>query len=295
MLGYVDFPPIERQPYRLTLGPYGFLWLELQPRAESAKATIDLAEQAPLNVTAGWEAICEGIGRQRLETVNLPEFLPKQRWFAAKSQRIKSTRIINWIPFEGPQAAVLVVEVQFDAGDPSLYLVPLAMSFGEDANELRKASPNAIVASIVSSKVAGVLYDAVFDDTVCLHMLSLIEKSQELGGRRGSIRGLPGKAFAEILGGAGLPLPVRRVSAEQSNSSLIYGDRFILKLFRHLEPGINPDAEMGRFLTEKTTFDRTPPFAGSIELTPGGQRRAHHPGDAASVDPQCRRWLEVDD
>ena len=268
MLGYVDFPPIERQPYRLTLAPYSFLWLELQPRAESAKAAIGLAEQAPLNVAAGWDAICEGIGRQRLETVNLPEFLPKQRWFAAKSRRIKSTRITNWIPFDGPQAALLIVEVQFDAGDSTLYLVPLAMSFGDDANELRRASPNAIVASIVSSKVSGVLYDAVFNDTVCLQLLSLIENSRQLRGRRGSIRGARGKAFPEILSSAGMPMPVRRVSAEQSNTSLTYGDRFILKLFRHLEPGVNPDAEMGQYLTEKTTFDRTPPFAGTIELTP---------------------------
>jgi maltose alpha-D-glucosyltransferase/alpha-amylase len=63
-----------------------------------------------------------------------------------------------------------------------------------------------------------------------------------------------------------MPLPVQRSSAEQSNTSILYGDRFILKLFRHQEPGLNPDAEIGRYLTEKTNFDRIPPFAGSIEL-----------------------------
>jgi maltose alpha-D-glucosyltransferase/alpha-amylase len=84
--------------------------------------------------------------------------------------------------------------------------------------------------------------------------------------RHGVVRGVRGNAFQEILGSAGMPLPVRRVSAEQSNSSFFFGDRFILKLFRHVEPGVNPDAEMGRYLTEKTTFDRTPPFAGAIEL-----------------------------
>ena len=268
MLGYVEFPAIERQPYRLTLAPYSFLWLELQSRAESARAAVDLAQQAPLNVTAGWDAICEGIGRQRLETLNLPEFLPKQRWFAGKSRRIKSTRIINWIPLDAPQSALVMVEVQLDAGEPAVYVVPLAMAFGDDANELRRTAPNAIVSSIVSSKVSGVLYDAIFDDNVCLHLLSLIENGRELRARYGSIQGVRAKAFQEILGSAAMPLPVRRVSAEQSNTSLLFGDRFILKLFRHLEPGVNPDAEMGRYLSEKTTFDRTPPFAGSIELKP---------------------------
>src|SRR6202030_2959855 len=55
MLGYVEFPAIERQPYRLTLAPYSFLWLELQRRTETAVPAVNLSEQAGLNVTAGWE------------------------------------------------------------------------------------------------------------------------------------------------------------------------------------------------------------------------------------------------
>jgi maltose alpha-D-glucosyltransferase / alpha-amylase len=267
MLGYVEFPAIERHPYRLTLAPYSFLWLELQPRVDAAKsAALDLAEQAPLNVSGGWEAICEGLGRQRLESVNFPEYLPKQRWFAAKSQRVKATRIVNWVALDAPQSALIVLEVQFDAGEPALYIVPLAMAFGDEANELRRTSPNAIVASVISAKVAGVLYDGIFSDHVCLELLSLIQNAREVRARHGIVRGVRGNAFQEILGTAGMPLPVRRISAEQSNTSFFFGDRFILKLFRHVEPGVNPDAEMGRYLTEKTTFDRTPPFAGAIEL-----------------------------
>ena len=267
MLGYVEFPVIEKTPYRLTLAPYSFLWLELQPRADaSASPASDLLEQSPLNVTAGWEAICEGMGRQRLETVNLREYLPKQRWFAAKSRYIKATRIVNWVVLEAPQSALIVLEVSFDVGEPALYVVPLAMAFGDEATELRRTSPNAIVASVISAKVPGVLYDGTFNDTVCLDLLALIQNSREVRARHGVVRGVRGMAFQQILGAAGMPLPVRRITAEQSNTSFIFGDRFILKLFRHVESGMNPDAEMGQYLTEKTKFERTPPFAGSIEL-----------------------------
>jgi maltose alpha-D-glucosyltransferase / alpha-amylase len=269
MLGYVEFPAIEHRPYRLTLAPYSFLWLELQGRAEPAENAGDFAEQAPLNVTAGWESICEGLGRQRLETVTLPEYLPKQRWFAGKSRRIKSTRIVNWTSLDGSRSALAFVEVHFDVGEADIYLVPLAMTFAESANELRRSAPNAVVAPIVSAKVSGLLHDGVFDDKVCLELLSLIENGQELRTRPGRIRGERGKAFQEILGSADMPFPVRRGSAEQTNTSILYGDRFILKLFRRLEPGLNPDAEIGRHLTEKTSFDRIPPFAGSIELEQG--------------------------
>ena len=61
-------------------------------------------------------------------------------------------------------------------------------------------------------------------------------------------------------------LQLRRGSAEQSNTSILFGDRFILKLFRRQEPGLNPDVEIGQYLTEKTSFAQIPPFAGSIEV-----------------------------
>ncbi len=269
MLGYVEFPSIERQPYRLTLAPYSFLWLELQRNADATEAAADPAEHAPLAVTAGWTSILEGIARKRLETVDLPEYLRQQRWFAGKARAIKSTRIVNWAPIKEPHSALALVEVQFETGEPEVYQVPLAITLGAAATELRRVAPGAIIASVLSEKMDGLLHDGVQDDNVCLDLLSLIENGRELRMNDGrSIQGVPGKVFQGIRGSAETPLTVRRSTAEQSNTSIMYGDRFILKLFRRLEPGLNPDAEIGRHLTEKTTFDRIPPFAGSIELEP---------------------------
>ena len=269
MLGYVEFPSIERQPYRLTLAPYSFLWLELQRKADPTETAVDLADQAPLDVTAGWASIFQGMGRKRLETVNLPDYLPQQRWFAAKARAIKSTRIINWAPIKEPHSALALVEVQFESGEPEVYQVPLAITLGAAANELRRIAPSAIIASVLSAKTDGLLHDGVYDDNVCLELLSLVGNGGELRASDGRvIRGVPGRVFQEIRGSAETPLPVRRSTAEQSNTSIMYGDRFILKLFRRLQPGVNPDAEIGRHLTEKTTFDRIPPFAGSMELKP---------------------------
>jgi maltose alpha-D-glucosyltransferase/alpha-amylase len=269
MLGYVEFPSIERQPYRLTLAPYSFLWLELQPKADAAEAAVDPAEHAPLDATAGWASIFEGNARKRLETVNLPEYLPQQRWFAGKARAIKSTRIIKWAPIKEPHSALALVEVQFETGEPEVYQVPLAITLGAAATELRRVAPNAIIASVLSEQMDGLLHDGVQDDNVCLELLSLIENGSELRtSDERIIRGVPGKVFQGIRGSAETPLAVRRSTAEQSNTSIIYGDRFILKLFRRLEPGVNPDAEIGRHLTEKTAFDRIPPFAGSSELEP---------------------------
>jgi maltose alpha-D-glucosyltransferase/alpha-amylase len=268
MLGYVEFPTIERQPYRLTLAPYSFLWLELEPKTQPAEMSAPSVEHGPLNASAGWESILDGAGRQPLEVLDLPEFLPKQRWFAGKSQHIKSTRIFDYAVMDASNSALSLVEVEFDSGPADRYLIPLAMTLEEASQDLQRASPNSVVAPVVSGKSTGFLHDGVFDDKTCAAIFSLIENSKELQARNGRIQGVRGKAFKDVLGSSDAPLQVRRSSAEQSNTSILYGDKFILKLFRRPEPGVNPDCEIGRYLTEKTTFERIPPFAGSIEYQP---------------------------
>src|SRR5262249_47559118 len=106
------------------------------------------------------------------------------------------------------------------------------------------------------------------DDSVCQELLSFIENQDQLQARSGRLRGVRSKAFQYLRGSVEPPLPVRRGSAEQSNTSILYGDRFILKLLRRQEPGLNPDAEIGRYLTEISNFAHVPPFAGSIEYEP---------------------------
>jgi maltose alpha-D-glucosyltransferase/alpha-amylase len=97
-------------------------------------------------------------------------------------------------------------------------------------------------------------------------LFSLIENASRVNLRRGGICGVRGRAFPDLAATAEKRLQVRRGSAEQSNTSILFGDRFILKLFRRQEPGLNPDAEIGQYLTEKTNFNQIPPFAGSLEV-----------------------------
>jgi len=268
MLGYVEFPPIGREPYRFTLAPYSFLWLELQQRIQPAEASMEIVEEAALNATAGWDGIFSGATCQRLETVNFPNYLPKQRWFAGKSRHIKSTRTLDWTALRSSQSALVLVEVLFDSGPSEVYLLPLAMTFREAAEELQRTSPNAVVASVLSEKGSGLLHDAVFNDDTCLELLSLIENRGALEAHAGLIRGFRGNSFQDLLGAARAPLAVRRGSAEQSNTSILYADRFILKLLRRQEPGLNPDAEIGRYLTDQAQFRHVAPFAGSIQYEP---------------------------
>jgi maltose alpha-D-glucosyltransferase/alpha-amylase len=267
MLGYVEFPTIGRQPYRLTLGAYGFLWLELHKPTVSELRS-DEAELSPLGVTDGWEPLLSGARVHRLEAQLFPEYLPKQRWFGGKSRRIRTTRIVDWAVLEASNSALALVEVQYESGAPESYLLSLGMTLGESSDELRHEAANSIISTVASRQGPGVLHDGLLNDNTCVELLSLIEGGREIPTRHGIIRGARSSAFAAIRGPAEPPLPVRRGSAEQSNTSILYGDRFILKLFRRQQQGPNPDCEIGEYLTEKAHFDRIPPFAGSIEYVP---------------------------
>jgi maltose alpha-D-glucosyltransferase / alpha-amylase len=261
MLGYVEFPLIGRQPYRLTLGPYGFFWLELHGPAESAQSRI---EQVPLAADS-WEMVLEGAGRYRLETVLLAEYLPKQRWFGGRARRIRSTRIADWAALPDSKAALTLVEVQYDQGSPDLYFLPLALRFDKAADEL---TSNSILSPASSRNGPGLLYDGLADDSACEALLALIENANETRSRNGLIRGIPGTRFSALRGSAEAPWTVRRPSVEQTNSSIFFDDCLTLKLFRRQQGGANPDAEVGRYLTEEVGFDGVPPFAGAIEYAP---------------------------
>jgi maltose alpha-D-glucosyltransferase/alpha-amylase len=79
----------------------------------------------------------------------------------------------------------------------------------------------------------------------------------------------PTKAFKAVTGGAPLALEPQPMQAEQSNTSVIFGDRLFFKLFRRPEEGINPDLEIGRFLTERVGFPHVPQVAGALEYRRG--------------------------
>jgi maltose alpha-D-glucosyltransferase/alpha-amylase len=270
MLGYVEFPAITKDPYRLTLAPYGFLWLELHRGAERSEVMMENEDQQVLTLTPGWQGLFEGSAVNPLETEILPQFFPKQRWFGAKTKKIKSTKIADWGIFDSSNAALAFVSIHYEDGSGDTYLVPVALAVNEAGDRVAERFANSIISAISAADGPGVLYDGMFDDNACEELLSFIERGGELKTQHGVVRGLPSNAFKDVRGAEHELLSVRRSSAEQSNTSVFFGERFILKLFRHLEPGPNPDTEIGKYLTEKAHFERIPPFAGSIEYAVDG-------------------------
>ncbi len=263
MLGYVEFPRITKQPYRFTLGAYGFLWLELHGAPEAVETLVRSVEPATLGMGAGWSSLYEGVARQRFETVVLPDYLAKQRWFGGKSGRIRSVQVRDWACLPVPEASLALVQVQYEYGGADTYFLPLAIATQAGAARIRETAPASVLAAVTTSGGAGILYDATLDEGACRALLDIVQDGKEIAAHRGVFRGVPGSKFLAIRGPG--TLEVRPQPGEQSNSSVVYGDRLVLKIFRRYQPGPNPEYEMSKYLTDCAHFGNIAPFAGSLE------------------------------
>jgi maltose alpha-D-glucosyltransferase/alpha-amylase len=266
MLGYVTFPTITTLPYPLTLAPYSFLWLELQLAPETPEP-VKVPEEEPIVdlLSHGIEGLLIGPGSDLLQKLLIP-YLPHQRWFGAKSRTINSVTVVDSAELPGLNAALVFLELTYDDGSTGVYQLPLTITFGEAAETIRASDPTSILATVTTASGPAILHDAVAREDVRQAILQLIEANSHLPTRYGTFVGHHSSAFAKARGAD--PLPARTGSAEQSNTSILYDAKLIMKLFRRLQPGENPDTEIGRFLTETAHFSRIAPFLGEITLHP---------------------------
>jgi maltose alpha-D-glucosyltransferase/alpha-amylase len=271
LFGRTPFPPIGDLPYLLTLGPHSFYWFALEAGHPAAVETVAAVEaRVPvLPIRGSWENALTGRGKALLETT-LPAFLQTRRWFGGKAQTIKTTKIADTVPFPNGAAAVIaLIEVEYVHGMVETYALPVAFAAGHDAARVRRTTPRAVIAEIQLSAndgvSEGVLYDAVEDPGWCAGLLDAIARRRQFKGAAGEVAAAPTRVFRALRGPADLPLSPSVLRAEQSNTSIAFGDRLILKLFRRLAEGVNPDLEVGRFLTEHTRFTNIAPVAGALE------------------------------
>lgn len=195
--------------------------------------------------------------RQRLIT-----YLPRQRWFGAKSKAIKAVAILDSVEFPELNAALLYLQVNYEDESTDIYQLPVAVT-ADDATET-DADPNRIIAMVSTPARCAIIHDAVEREDVRQAILNLVERNGQLKSRSGILHGHRSSALATARGSD--PLPSHTGSAEQSNTSILYGRKLIMKLFRRLQSGENPDTEIGRFLTETAHFTRIAPFLGDITL-----------------------------
>ncbi|MDE2582703.1 MAG: maltose alpha-D-glucosyltransferase [Rhodospirillales bacterium] len=253
MIGGAVFPPIGQLSYLLTLPPYGFLWFVLTTEAAlppwHVPAPQPLPEFVTLVVRRDIDEVLAPAPRAMLENDILPAYLPKRRWFAAKDERLKRCRISYGVPLSTGGDAVLLVEVEAELPNHrEHYLLPLGVVWPEDSTE---ALPEQLgLARLRRNRRVGMLTDGFAVDGLVQAIVTGLRAGSSLAlPEGGTVRFLPTARLAET---EIPPAPdIRRLSAEQTNSSLVVGDVAVIKLIRRVTAGIHPEAEMTRHLTER--------------------------------------------
>ena len=255
------FPVIKTSPYFFTLAPHDHIWLSLEP---SAVAVAETEEGAPLlDIEPKWNTLLQEPYKEFLEDRVLPGWMMKSRWFSGKANKLRSVTIRDWIPLgiDDEAARLLFVDTTYLDAPAQTYLLPLHISGGEEARRLLKDFPRLVLTRLGGDTV---LHDAFEDERFRSDLLTLIAKEGHVGRGATLLKGHAGAALSGLVD-IKTPVPSRPLSVEQSNSSIVYDNKLFLKLYRKVEEGINPDAELIRHLSEVRHFASVPAYCGSLE------------------------------
>ncbi len=276
MSGVAEFPRIAAdRPSFFTLGAYGAYWFSLVPTpvqvtqhghlgTDTREAPRD--EEVPsLLMGVTWDTVFDSATRQVLERQGLRPFLQRQRWFSAKSRRIRDARFSDWIQLRGgtTPAFLTIVTVSYESGAADQYVLPLALVAAPDATRLATENPKQVFARITGAR-KGAIVDGAVDDDCCNRLLDLVTGGTARHGRHGTARGLS-LLQADLAGDRRWSRP----ATDQSNTLAFVNERYVLKLFRRLDQGTNPEFEIGEALARQG-FTRIPALLGGLRYEGAG-------------------------
>jgi maltose alpha-D-glucosyltransferase / alpha-amylase len=273
MLGRTRFPAIGDLPYMITLAPYGFYWFQLREREKSehvAPTVVPEFETLVIPLGATWMSLARTRGV--FERDVLPEYLARTRWYPERSAREIRPNLTSAVPFcdigdNKPWLAFF--EATTERGATTRYVLPMRIEWVRFDRE--RYNPRAF-AAVRQGAREGTLLDVATDEIFIALLLRNLRETLtvEENGVRLEFRPtskFSGRTIKE-------PEQVRAVETEQSNSTALVDNDYVVKIYRKLVSGINPEIEVSRFLTEVAGFANTPALLGSVELVEGDSKSA---------------------
>jgi len=262
------FFAIGEEPYKFTIGPYGYYWF-LMEKQEEQEALPKERVVPEVEADVMWDSFFDNYtARRRFEKKVLPSYLPACRWFGGKSKKMVSASLSHFpkIEAEGVEAYFLSIQVRYTDGLPETYFLPITfLTNAEQIVRYLKNEPQSVICYLKTPAAEGILVDAIFEEGFRNELFWRIKSHETIQVTAGQMVFEPGKMLRE--------LKVERedvfsevLRAEQSNTSVIYNNQFFFKIYRKLDTDINPDLELVRFLSERTDFENSPRYGGGIQF-----------------------------
>jgi len=204
--------------------------------------------------------------RAQLENEVLPRYIEQQRWYGAKAEPVKSAPLEDWTVWDRWLIALPKVN------DVS-YFVPLTLAWEDSEDERIKSLAPVTVARVRQQANVGVLAEAIADERFCRAVVTAVCEKRSVPTVHGALNFIPTSNCREKAGADTEELNVSRLHTQSTNTSVTLtsptrGDRLFLKFYRKVRAGINPEFEVGRFLTEVARFPHCVPLLGSVEYSP---------------------------
>ncbi|HZO16899.1 MAG TPA: maltose alpha-D-glucosyltransferase [Polyangiaceae bacterium] len=258
LLGRLRFPVIKSSPYLLMLGPHQFYWFGL----EAPEAPVEMGVVPALHAGDDWKELFTNKNHPPGARA-LTSYMRHRRWFRSKAREIAGLRVDDILDLNGATFAVLTVD--YVDAHSERYVVSLARLNGRDAKRLERNHGDAVIARLLPE---GLIYEPLTAGELGEELLEGFTKRRTVKGLKGRLVWQP---FGDKRDFQGQGLAPRAMGSDQSNTNVAYGERLLIKLFRKLEPGQNPDVELGRYLTARR-FANAPEVVGVIEYQHGDER-----------------------
>lgn len=223
-----------------------------------------------LHLTQSWESLAtDSQAIEELEKIILPGYVRSCRWFAGKARKISAVCLESMVTIAGPREVtdnsvaatfhLLIIKAKYRTGKLEQYLLPLSLIPSNPAEEI---NPKGIIATSRVNDADMILVDAIYDGAFRSMLFHHLFHSSKIKQSNGSLFFMKGKAFRpeDFIE----KVSSRVLDADQSNSSLIFEEKYFLKIYRKLFRETNPDVEMVSFLTEKAGYSHIPAFAGTF-------------------------------
>jgi maltose alpha-D-glucosyltransferase/alpha-amylase len=279
MLGRTSFPPIHDGHYLLTLPSHSFYWFRLAADAEMPvwhEESVAWTERPTLVLFDAWTSFFRdkvmpwrmGMAermRNQFETDTLPRHIETQRWYASKGTTITRARLADYAIWNQGEFSWMLPITQLDGPEEeSSYFVPLALAWEDHDEERLHRISGAAVARIRQQANVGLMGDAFFDESFCRALVRAIGSNLDLATANGKLHFKATAAYAALSVDVE-SLAVSRPSALSSNTVVTLDETLFLKGYRRLREGMNPELELGRFLTDVVSYRNCVPVLGALE------------------------------
>ena len=270
LFGRTPFPPVGEQPYLLTLAPHSFYWFSMTPARSDLHLPRWEGEREQLELKGGTETAFQDPLRTDVEAL-LARYIPGRAWYHGGDRKVRQAHLVDVIPLRRvlDDNYLVLIGLDYLDGDPQQYLMSIGFAFGDQATEIWDQRPESILCRVEGDAGAGVVYDAASSGEFASALGRLMGDRKKLPGDTGVLK-------AASTNRSSMPTTldeteVRSTDNREGHTSIVFGDQLVLKLFRRIEPGINPDLEIRRFLTGKTSFQNLPSVLGWLEYQSTGE------------------------